>query len=48
MKDEKKKSLISLDDLTPRETVKGGADKSKRVFGSFNDSNKNNKPKDSF
>lgn len=48
MKDEKKRSLISLDDLTPREVVKGGTDKSKRIFGSFNDSKKKDKPKDSF
>ena len=48
MKDEKKKSLISLDDLTPREIVKGGVDKGKRIFGSFKDSSKKDKPKDRF
>lgn len=48
MQDDKKKPLISLDDLTPREKVKGGADKSKRIFGSFNDLNKKDKPKNSF
>ena len=48
MQDDKKKPLISLDDLTPREKVKGGSDSGKRVFGSFDDLNKKDKPKDSF
>ena len=48
MKDTKKKSLISLDDLTPKEKVQGGADRGKRIFGSFSDINKKNKSKDSF
>jgi hypothetical protein len=43
----KEKPLISLDDLTPKEEVVGGADKGKRVFGSFDDKLKN-KPKDRF
>ena len=48
MKDDKKKPLISLDDLTPRENVKGGADKGKKIFGAFGDSKKKRQPKDRF
>jgi hypothetical protein len=49
MKEDKKtKSLISLDDLTPREDVNGGAHKGKRTFGSFDDLKKKKKPKDRF
>lgn len=48
MKDKKDKPLISLDDLTPREEVRGGVDKGKQIFGSFNSQNDKNKPKDRF
>ncbi|MCM8539755.1 MAG: hypothetical protein NE328_05720 [Lentisphaeraceae bacterium] len=47
-KEDNKKPLISLDDLAPKESVSGGKNKGKRVFGSFNDDKKKNLPKDRF
>ena len=43
-----KKPLISLDDLIPREKIKGGEDKGKRIFGSFDELKDKNKTKDRF
>ena len=45
-KDKPQKPLISLDDLTPKETVSGGSNRGKRIFGAFDDKKK--KPKDTF
>ena len=42
------KPLIKLDDLAPKEDVKGGSNKSKRVFGAFSDRKNKRLPKDRF
>jgi hypothetical protein len=46
-KDKKQKPLISLDDLTPKESISGGNNRGKRIFGSFDDKKKK-LPKDKF
>jgi hypothetical protein len=46
-KETKQKNLINLDDLAPKEQVKGGSSKGKRIFGAFDDKKKN-LPKNTF